>query len=91
MRQIPLTRARTVLGRLARKDGLARGEVVEVTRRGRAVLAVQRANDYTRPRRRDRRSPRRLRGSLSITGDLEAASRVINARLRRAAGGRRAS
>lgn len=88
-RQIPLTKARAELSRLARKDGLSQGEVVEVTRRGRVALVVQRADDYSRLRRRTRPSPRRLWGSLTIVSDLEAASQGINARLRRASGVRR--
>ncbi len=82
-RQLPLTKARTELSRLARKNGLARGEVVEVTRRGRAALVVQRPEDYSRLRRQRTRGSRRLWGSLRIIGDLEAASQQMNARLRR--------
>ena len=89
-RQIPLTKARTELSRLARRHGLSRGEVVEVTRRGRTALVVQRADDYARMRRQTNRSPRPLWGSLTLASDLEAASREINARLRRALGIRRA-
>ncbi len=83
-RQIPLTKARTELGRLARSNGLARGEVVEVMRRGTAALVVQRADDFARLYHRTTRSPRRLWGSLALIGDLEAASRQISARLRQA-------
>ncbi len=89
MRQIPLTKARTELSRLARKDGLARGEIVEVTRRGRVALVVQRPEDYVRLRRRTKAAARRLSGSLTIVSDLEAASDAINARLRRSSGTRR--
>ena len=88
-RQIPLTKARTELSRLARKNGLARGEVVEVTRRGRVALVVQRPEDYVRLRRRTKGAPR-LWGSLVIVSDLEEASTAINARLRSASGVRRA-
>ena len=89
-RQIPLTKARTELSRLARRGGLSPGEAVEVTRRGTAALVVQRADDFARMRRRTNRSFRPLWGSLTIAGDLEAASRRINARLRRSLGTRRA-
>lgn len=82
-RQIPLTKARTELGRLAGKNGLAPGDVVEITRRGAAALVVQRADDYARTRRKTRGTPRRLWGSITILGELEEASRGINARLRR--------
>lgn len=82
-RQLPLTKARTELSRLARKNGLAQGEVVEVTRRGRAALVVQRPEDYLRLLQQRPRRSRRLWGSLRIIGDLEAASQQINARLRR--------
>jgi PHD/YefM family antitoxin component YafN of YafNO toxin-antitoxin module len=80
-RRIPLTRARVELGRLARKDGLAPGEVVEVTRRGVPALVLQRAEDYARLRQQKTRRLPRLWGSLTIIGDLEAASERINARL----------
>ena len=89
-RQIPLTKARTELSRLARSHGLSRGEVVEVTRRGAAVLVVQRADDFARLRKQMRRPPRPLWGSLTITGDLQAASRQLNLRLRHASRNRRA-
>lgn len=80
--RIPLTRARVELGRLARKGGLAPGEVVEVTRRGAVALVLQRAEDYVPVRQQETRKRPRLWGSLTIVGDLEAASRQINARLR---------
>ena len=82
-RQIPLTRARIELGRLARKEGLAPGEVVEVTRRGAVALVLQRVEDYVRLRQQKTHRPPRLWGSLTIIGDLEAASRQVNARLQR--------
>ena len=89
-RQIPLTKVRTEMGRLARRGGLSAGEVVEVTRRGKAALVIQRVDDYARLHRRTARSPRRLWGSLTVTGDLEAASRLINAHLQRIPPTRRA-
>jgi len=89
-RQIPLTRARIELGRLARKEGLAPGEVVEVTRRGAVTLVLQRAEDYVHLSRRETRRPPRLWGSLTIIGDLEAASRQVNARLQERFRNRRA-
>ncbi len=81
--QLPLTKARRELGRLARKNGLAPGDVVEITRRGAAALVVQRADDFARTRRKTKRGPGRLWGSITLLGDLEEASRIINARLRR--------
>lgn len=81
--QLPLTKARSELGRLARKNGLAPGDVVKITRRGAAALVVQRADDYVRARRKTKGGPGRLWGSITILGDLEEASRAINARLRR--------
>jgi hypothetical protein len=89
-RQIPLTRARIELGRLARKEGLAPGEVVEVTRRGAVALVLQRAEDYVRLRQQKTRRPPRLWGSLTIIGDLEAASGQVNARLQERFRNRRA-
>ena len=83
LREIPLTKARTILGRLAKKGGLARGEVVTVTRRGRPALVVQRVDDFAPLQSTRAARSGRLWGSLTITGDLEAASRQVNARLQR--------
>ena len=88
-RQIPLTKVRIDVGRLARRGGMSAGEVVEVTRRGKAAFVIQRADDYARLHRPTSRPPRRLWGSLTVTGDLEAASRLINARLQRTLRARR--
>jgi hypothetical protein len=83
LRRLSRRKARRELGRQARKNGLAPGGIVEITRRGTPALVVQRAEDYARARRKAKGGPGRLWGSITLLGDLEEASRIINARLRR--------
>jgi bifunctional DNA-binding transcriptional regulator/antitoxin component of YhaV-PrlF toxin-antitoxin module len=83
VRQLSLSKARSELGRLARKNGLAPGDMVEITRRGAPALVVQRAEDYARTCRKAKGGAARLWGSIALLGDLEEASRIINARLQR--------
>jgi hypothetical protein len=81
-RRLPLSKARSKPGRRARKNGLAPGDIVEIARRGAPAVVVQRPADYARTRGKPKSGPGRLRGSLTLLGDLEEASRIINARLR---------
>lgn len=83
-RQVPLSAARAALSRIARRGGIRPGEVLEVTRRGRVVLVLQRPEDFARRLPHPSKVARlgRIWGTAAILGDLEEASRVAETRVR---------
>ena len=81
-RQVALTKARTTLSQMARKGVIRPGEIVEITRRGQVVLILQRPEDFGRRLARQSRDskPGKLWGTATVLGDLEQASRAVEAR-----------
>ena len=83
-RQVALTKARITLSQMAHKGAIRPGEVVEITRRGRVVLILERPEDFVRrlTRKSKAAKPGILWGTAALLGDLDDASRHAESRLR---------